>query len=36
MYIHPNGKGPIKGPILNGKKWNEKIEFMKNWIKPKK
>jgi hypothetical protein len=36
IYIHPNGKEPIKGPILNEKKWNEKIEFYEKLDKTQK
>lgn len=36
IYIHPNGKDPIKGPILNEKKWNEKIEFYEKLDKTQK
>jgi len=36
IYIHPNGKVPIKGPILNEKKWNEKIEFYEKLDKTQK
>ena len=36
IYIHPNGKESIKGPILNEKKWNEKIEFYEKLDKTQK